>query len=98
AAFSVETFLSPAERSGAGLTRETQRIYNTRIQPLLLNKCGNAACHGSSSSNRMILKNVRADSPGIRSATEENLNVLFQFIDFNEPGNSPLLTKPLEKT
>lgn len=98
AAITVAAFTSPEDRNNAGLTRETQLNYMRKVQPLIINKCGNAGCHGPNVENQLRLKNARSDSPGLRLATEHNLSMLFSMIDYQQPQRSPLLTKPLEST
>ena len=79
----------PSEVSIAGLAPETARTFTTRVQPLLVNGCGNARCHGGTSQN-----GLRLERPHGRSRTQRNLAAVLEYVDFDEPGASPLLTKP----
>lgn len=96
AAISAASFTGADERRVSGLSRQTQLDYMRKIQPLLMNKCGNAGCHGPDVENQLKLRNARPDSHGLRLASEHNQTVLFQFIDYERPDRSPLLQKSRE--
>jgi len=98
AAMNVTTFTAPGARRPSGLSRETQLEYMRKVQPLLMNKCGNAGCHGAEVDNGLKLMNARTYSAGLRMATEHNLEMIFSFIDDERPTQSPLLQKPREQT
>ncbi|WP_437228038.1 hypothetical protein SH661x_000688 [Planctomicrobium sp. SH661] len=98
AAISVAAFTSPAERTAVGLSRDTQLEFMRKVQPLLINKCGNAGCHGQNVENQLRLKNARHDSPGLRAASEKNLAMLMSLIDTEHPERSPLLLEPLRSS
>jgi hypothetical protein len=81
----------PDVESLAGLSRETAACFTTRIQPLLLNKCGNAACHGSKSESSFQLEQIRGTGNGHRVHTERNLAAVLKQIELQRPADSPLL-------
>ena len=83
-------FVEPEARSLAGLSSETARIFVNRIQPMLLNKCGNAACHGSAADNGFRLTHTRTH----RVFAERNLAMVLQFVNSDKPSESPLLVRP----
>ena len=58
-------------RSLAGLSPNTAREFVASIQPLLLNKCGNARCHGTAAKNDFKLTRLRSGSS--RIVSERNL-------------------------
>lgn len=89
---------TPAERTPSGTHRNLQRDFVDQVQPLLMNACGNGNCHGQTSNNQFKLTNVRLSSRNLRQATESNVRVLLEWIDFDNPTQSPLLVKPCEKT
>lgn len=89
---SAEGFLQPSVESLGGLSRETATQFTSRIQPLLLNKCGNAACHGLSSSNEFRLSTARIGGNGSRQTTERNLAETMKYIDLDDVARSPLLS------
>jgi len=97
-AIHVAAFANPEDNRPSGLSRETQLDYMRKVQPLLINSCGNAGCHGPQVDNQMKLMNARINSPGLKMATEHNLSVLFTLIDDEHPYRSPLLTRPRDET
>jgi hypothetical protein len=78
----------------AGLTPETVREFSSRIQPILLNKCGNASCHGSVSSNKFPLAHPRGGNGNRRRVIEDNFASVLGQIDIDKPKESPLLVVP----
>lgn len=82
---------APAVESLGGLSRSTAAMYSTRVQPLLINSCGKANCHGTATSSAFRLVPVRFDSRNHRKASEQNLAEVLRWIDFQRPANSPLL-------
>lgn len=86
-----EGFQASDPESLAGLSPETAKQYVIRVQPLLLNRCGNAACHGSASPQEFHLSHVRR---GLNRTTIENLTNVLRFLDVSDPENSPLLKVP----
>lgn len=97
-ALPATAFMTPKDRTSLGLSREAHKDFVARVQPLLMNKCASAGCHGASAENRLKLTNARLETTLHRLATESNLNTLFTFIDFQHPERSLLLTKPGEPT
>ena len=85
-------FLQPNVESLGGLSRETATLFTSRIQPILLNKCGNASCHGTTASNGFRLYNARNSGNGSRQNSERNLAEALRFIDFDDVSQSQLLT------
>jgi hypothetical protein len=75
----------------AGLSRETAARYTSRVQPLLINKCGNASCHGPKSSRDFRLESPRGSGPGHRMYSERNLAAVMEQIDLQRPDRSRLL-------
>jgi len=87
-------FVVPEVESLGGLSKETATAFTARIQPLLMNKCGNAACHGSASGGEFKLHSIRLGSNGHRMYTERNLAEVLRYIDINDPALSPLIAVP----
>lgn len=75
----------------AGLSPDTAKQYVTRVQPLLLNRCGNAGCHGPSSGQELQLTHIRGR---MNKPTIANLEMVLKFVDNASPEDSPLLTVP----
>jgi hypothetical protein len=84
-------------RAASGLTPATTGEFTRRIQPLLVNKCANATCHGSASSNALRLVNVGRARRQQRLETEQNLSAALGQIDRARPDLSPLLRKPQDR-
>ncbi len=65
-------------RSLSGLSPDTAREFVASIQPLLLNKCGNARCHGSVAKNDFKLTRLRSGSSNSRVVSERNLAAVLE--------------------
>ena len=89
---SVEAVRQPDEaRSLAGLSPVTAQRFVSQVQPLLLNRCGNARCHGSVSEEREFrLEHIRG-SVSHRRRIERNLGAVLKHLDLGNPKNSELL-------
>jgi hypothetical protein len=86
----ADGFLQPGLESLGGLSRDTSTQFTSKIQPILMNKCGNASCHGSTSSNEFRLIGSRGGSVS-RHNTERNLAAVMKYIDSKEILVSPFL-------
>ena len=69
----------------AVVSSETQVEFSRRILPLVLNKCGNGACHGTSALSSFKLKQ------GVRP--DQNLQSVLKYVDSENPESSPLLVR-----
>ncbi len=87
----AEGFQPSEPESLAGLSPETAKQYVIRVQPLLLNRCGNAGCHGPSSGQDFELTHIRGR---LNKQTIANLEMVLKFVDVSSPEDSPLLTTP----
>ncbi|MBI1348754.1 hypothetical protein GC163_20975 [bacterium] len=76
-----------------GLSKETAEEFTTRIQPLLINKCGNGSCHGFGSTTDFRLAHVRIGSANHRRSSEQNLALALKLITIDTPASSPLLQR-----
>ena len=82
-------------QSLAGLSRETALKFSTQIQPMLMNRCGNASCHGSAAGNNDFrLVRVRIGTSSHRLRAERNLATLLRYIKLNDVDESPILKLP----
>jgi hypothetical protein len=70
---------------------KTVEIFAQSIQPMLVNNCSAAACHGQSVSNGFRLLRVPSDSPPSRLLTQRNLHAALEWLDRDTPEASPLL-------
>ena len=89
-----EGFVVPEVESLGGLSKETATAFTARVQPLLMNKCGNASCHGAASRGEFKLHAIRFGSSGHRIYTERNLAEALRYIDIKDPALSPLIAVP----
>jgi hypothetical protein len=87
----AEGFQQSEPESLAGLSPETAKQYVIRVQPLLLNRCGNAGCHGPSSGQEFELTHIRGR---LNKQTIANLEMVLKFVDLSSPEESKLLTTP----
>jgi hypothetical protein len=78
----------------AGLDPEHARFFTERVQPILMNKCGNASCHGPAAENEFRLTRVRLTGGAHRVHSERNLAVTLKYVDRRSPDRSPLLLVP----
>ncbi len=84
-------------RAFSGLRPATTGDFTRRIQPVLVNKCGNATCHGSASQNSFQLVNPGLARRQRRLETEQNLEATLRQIDRERPDLSPLLRTPQDR-
>jgi len=74
-----------------GLPAETVEEFTTTIQPLLVNRCSNGACHGPNSESAFRLTRPRGGWEQLaRPFTHRNLHATIQMIDRKHPLGSPL--------
>lgn len=78
----------------SGISRELSSVFVRKIQPVLLNKCGNASCHGSATKSEFRLTQVRRRYGNQRVSVEKNLAEVLGWIDMDDPVRSQLLIKP----
>jgi len=78
-------------RSLSGLSTETARSFVSQIQPLLLNRCGNARCHGVAASDRDFRLEHLRSSGNQRRRIERNLGAVLKQVDVSRPRHSSLL-------
>lgn len=84
---------TPRELTAAGISTDSHAQFVRRVQPILVNRCGNASCHGSAAKNDFKLANVRAGHRQQRRETELNLSTVLRYVDRQSPGDSPLLAR-----
>jgi hypothetical protein len=84
-------FLDSAGRTTEGLSKELTSQFVRQIQPLMMSKCGNAACHGGDASEQFRLSNIRRNSSSGRSTTLENMRQILALVDAGNPNSTRLL-------
>jgi hypothetical protein len=78
-------------RSLSGLSPETAREFVASIQPLLLNKCGNARCHGPAAKNDFQLTRLRSGVSNSRVVSERNLAAVLKDLQPSPGGRTRIL-------
>ena len=89
-----EGFQAPDARSLSGLDPKAAQQFVRTVQPILMNKCSNASCHGADVKNDFRLIRIRRGRGSHRVYVERNLATTLKFVDLKQPDKSPLLTKP----
>lgn len=69
--------------------------FARRAQPILQKRCATAGCHDGSNPNSAFRVRPKAVGAQARLALYFNLRETFDFIDFNDPARSPILTHPV---
>jgi hypothetical protein len=82
-----------AESLGS-LNRNHAQQFTRRIQPILVNNCAVAGCHGADSETGFRLQRVIPGGDTSRIASERNLAEVLDQLDYKSPRSSPLLSKP----
>lgn len=91
-AMTPDGFLRPSQQTVTGMTRETHQHFVRTIQPLLLNRCGNAYCHGEAAKNDFRLQNIVQGRAGQALPSQANLDQVLKYVDRKQPEASRLLT------
>ena len=76
----------------AGLTAGTARQFVMKVQPILLNRCGNTRCHGPVAKNEFRLTRMSYGAGKHRLKVERNLAAVMSQIDLDDPSRSSILT------
>lgn len=84
---------APANVTPAALSGERMAEFVRVIQPILMNRCGNAACHGTASTSQFRIEPA-SGSRVSRFTSDTNLTAVLQQIDWARHDDSPLLTRP----
>ncbi len=82
------------ERVMASLPSDAVEGFASRIQPLLLNRCGSNGCHGGRSGTAFQLLSPGWGKTITLRYTQRNLLAAYQQVNAAEPETSPLLTAP----
>ena len=77
-------------RSLAGLSRPIAQEFTRHVQPILMNKCATAGCHGTNAESTFQLSSTaRGSSPVI---AERNLAAVLKQVDLTRPSSSAFLS------
>ncbi len=99
-----ETAASPAlpassddlERMARNLPRGSLESYSTTILPLLLNHCATAGCHSVGTQSKFILLRPTSGSPTARRLTLRDLHNTLDWVDYDTPAKSKMLSAAKE--
>ncbi len=81
----------------ASLGESVRREFGVQIQPLLINTCGTAACHGQGSMTAFRIQGpVNGQSRVNANYTQQNFSSTLKWIDREQPQASPLLVRALK--
>jgi hypothetical protein len=83
------------DRLVQGLPRGSVEMFADTIQPMLLNHCSTAGCHGPQGTASLRLLRIPGGKAPSRRATQRNLYAVLSAVDHNQPGQSPLLLAPM---
>lgn len=86
--------LDELERVLSALPSDAVESFASRVQPLLLNRCGANACHGGRSPTEFQLISPGWGKTLTLRYTQRNLLAAYRQVDFATPEASPLLTVP----
>jgi len=78
-----------------GMPPGTVETFANSIQPLLLNTCATAGCHGPQSEGKLRLLRTQLGKSSSRRFTQRNLHAVVEMIDRADPPASPLLKAPV---
>lgn len=82
----------PPETLG-GLPRDAAADFVSKIQPLLVNRCATAGCHGPGSGNSFELLRAKVGKAPPKIYSERNLATVLERLDLERPLSSPMLVK-----
>ncbi len=82
------------DRMVRGLPPKAVETFVRSVQPILMNNCTTGGCHAPGPKTAFGLLRVPAGGPPSPRLTQRNLYAALQWIDWEDPGASPLLKVP----
>jgi len=82
------------DRMIRGMPSGTVETFTQIIQPMLMNNCTTAGCHGPGATDTFSLIRIPPNSPPSRRMTQRNLHAVLQWVNLESPEASPLLVAP----
>jgi len=79
-----------------GMPPGAVETFTQTIQPLLINHCGTAGCHGPQSPSQFRLLRIPPGRPASRRLTQRNLQAVLPWVNRDDPAASPLLTTSIQ--
>jgi hypothetical protein len=83
--------LDDLDRLVHAMPEKAVESYTQRVQPMIMNTCATATCHGPQSATKLQLMRVAGGHSAGRRLTQRNLQALQPWIDSRDPAASPLL-------
>lgn len=77
-----------------GLPGKTAPQFADTVQPILSNSCATANCHGPGAYDDIRLYSISRTGSAMPHETLHNLRTVLGWIDYREPGASPILDAP----
>lgn len=78
-----------------GIGPEALHDFTIRVQPLLMNYCATAGCHGPKAASTFRLERVYLNERNDPRSVKRNLYATLEQVDRRSPSSSKLLTMPL---
>ena len=75
-----------------GISQQSVNDFAQVVQPLMMNRCANASCHGPHASNKFRLARVRSGRRSNRALLRRNLSTTLAVVDAKRGQDSRLLT------
>jgi hypothetical protein len=82
------------ERMVHGMSPKTVETFTRNVQPILLNSCATASCHGQPAAKGFQLSRMSTSNGASSRLTQRNLYAVLQLVDHDDPAASPLVTVP----
>jgi hypothetical protein len=92
----IESRPVPAPDRVVPVAPETLQRFADRIQPLLINRCANAGCHGFWGESDFLLRTAGTRAREPRQLTLANMRASLAFVNQDDPPSSPLLVQSLQ--
>jgi len=83
------------DRMVRSLPRGVMETFTSTVQPILLNHCSTAGCHGPQGDSHLHLERLLTLRHATRRPTHRNLHAVLKLIERGAPDRSPLLTYPI---
>jgi hypothetical protein len=85
------------DRMVRGMPPGSVECFAQTIQPLLLNHCSTAGCHGTGSGTRFVLRRNSLGKTPSRRLTQRNLHAAIRCVNAADPAMSPLLINAIRE-
>lgn len=83
----------PPEKTEPVFSRVVVAKFSSRVQPVMMNRCALAQCHGHAADNKFALRKVPGIKQQPRAITQHNLALVATYLDSDTPADTKLLKK-----